>query len=67
MEIRIAKFLFRYRVTPQTTTGHSPAELLMGRRLRTYLDLMHPDIARRLQEKQQGKGGKQIATNIYSK
>ena len=43
METRIAKFLFRYRVTPQTSTGTSPAELLMGRRLRTNLDLLHPD------------------------
>lgn len=37
------KFLFKYRVTPHTTTGLSPAELLVGRRLRTHLDLLHPD------------------------
>ena len=44
MEVRISNFLFQYRVTPQTTTGFSPAELLM-RRLRTHLDLPHPDTA----------------------
>ena len=27
---RIAQFLFSYRITPQSTTGQSPAELLMG-------------------------------------
>lgn len=45
MELRLSKFLFKYRVTPQTTTGLSPAQLLMGRRLRTHLDLIHPDSA----------------------
>ena len=53
MKERISKFLFKYRVTPQTTTGISPAELLMGRRLRTHLDLLHPDIAQKVQDKQQ--------------
>ena len=52
IENRIAQFLFRYRITPHTTTGTSPAELLMGRRLRCELDHLHPDIARRVSEKQ---------------
>ena len=43
IENRIMQFLFKYRVTPQTTTRLSPAELLVGRRLRTHLDLLHPD------------------------
>ena len=30
---RVARFLMRYRVTPHTTTGSSPSELLLGRRL----------------------------------
>ena len=49
---RISRFLFRYRVTPHSTTGLSPAELLMGRRLRTHLDLLHPDTSRKVIEKQ---------------
>ena len=33
----VQDFLFQYRVTPHTVTGVSPAELLMGRRLRDKL------------------------------
>ena len=40
---RILRFLFKYRITPQTTTSLSPAEILMGRRLRSHLDMIHPD------------------------
>ena len=50
---RISQFLFAYRRTPQTTTGHSPAELLMGRNLRSRLDLIHPDVSGRVALKQQ--------------
>ena len=49
LEVRHARFLFRYRVTPQATTGISPAELLMGRRLRTHLDLLHSTLKERVQ------------------
>ena len=73
MKERISKFLFKYRVTPQTTTGISPAELLMGRRLRTHLDLLHPDIAQKVQDKQQKITGKkpprvfQVDDKVYAK
>jgi transposase InsO family protein len=30
IETNLARFLFRYRIIPHTTTGRSPAELLMG-------------------------------------
>ena len=36
----------------QTTTGISPAELLMGRRLCTHLDLLVPDIGERVRKRQ---------------
>ena len=39
---RLAKVLMRYRITPQSTTGSSPAELLLGRQPRTRLDLLKP-------------------------
>ena len=53
MEVRLTKFLFKYHVTPQTTTGLSPAQLLMGRILRTHLDLLHTDTSQKVIEKQQ--------------
>ena len=49
---RLSRFLFWYRNTPQQTTGVSPAELLMGRRLRSALDLVHPDLASRVAKAQ---------------
>ena len=47
-----ARFLFKYRVTPQATTGIAPAELLMGRRLRTHLDLLYPSVKDRVRQRQ---------------
>ncbi len=38
----LRNFLARYRVTPHSTTGRTPSEMLMNRRLRTNLDLLHP-------------------------
>ena len=49
----ISKVLFRYRVTSQTTTCLSPGQLLMGRRLRTHLDLLHPVTSQKAVDKQQ--------------
>ena len=37
-------FLFNYRTSPHTTAGHSPAELMFGRRLRMRLELLKPDL-----------------------
>lgn len=44
LEERLECFLLNYRVTPNPNApdGKSPSELLMGRRLRTTLDLMIP-------------------------
>ena len=53
LETRLARFLFSYRTMPQTTTGLSPAELLFGRRLRTQLDLLQPDLRTKVQDQQQ--------------
>ena len=52
---KLARFLFQYRITPQTTTGVSPAELLYGRRLRSRLDALHPNLAERVERRQQGQ------------
>ena len=50
---RLAKTLMAYRLTPQSTTGVSPAELLLGRRPRSRLDLLKPHTAERVESKQQ--------------
>ena len=45
---QLTRLLFHYRTTPHATSGISPAELLMGRPLRTHLDLLRPNIAARV-------------------
>eukprot|EP00079_Xenopus_tropicalis_P023325 XP_012815654.2 PREDICTED: LOW QUALITY PROTEIN: uncharacterized protein K02A2.6-like [Xenopus tropicalis] len=50
---RLAKFLLQQHITPSTSTGCSPAELLMNRHLKTCLDRLHPDLASDLQNKQE--------------
>ena len=52
IEEKLAKFLFKYRITPHSTTGVSPSELLMGRRIRSRLDLLLPDLTSVVQDKQ---------------
>ena len=45
-------FLMAYRNTPHATTGISLAELLMGRRSKTLLDLLRPNLADWIKKKQ---------------
>jgi len=52
MESRVARLLSRYRITPQSTTGVSPAELMFGRKLRTRLDLIRPEMGNRVRQQQ---------------
>ncbi|XP_016335635.1 uncharacterized protein K02A2.6-like [Sinocyclocheilus anshuiensis] len=53
LETRLSRFLFNYRITPHATTGVSPAEMLMARKLRSTFDLLLPDIKAKVQQKQQ--------------
>ena len=50
---KLSRFLLNHRSDPHSTTGLSPAEFLMKRRLRTKLDLVRPHTARRVRRKQQ--------------
>ena len=50
IETRLARFLFSYRTTPHTTTGVSPAELLLGRK---PLDNLHPDLTSKVAKSQE--------------
>ena len=52
VETRVSEFLARYRITPQTSTGVSPAELLLGRKPRSRLDLVYPEIGRKVRQSQ---------------
>ena len=49
MSTLLAKVLFTYRITPQSTTGSSPVDM----RLRTRLDLLRPNTAERVERKQE--------------
>ena len=48
----IAKYLLVYRNTPHSTTGEAPSLLLMGRRLRTRLDLLIPSVEKHVEARQ---------------
>ena len=52
LECTIARFLFQYRLTPHSTTGVSPAELLLNRRPRSLLDCLRPSIGHRVRQSQ---------------
>lgn len=52
IETKLSRFLLQYRITPQTTTGESPVQLRWGRGLRTHLDLLRPDLEKKVATKQ---------------
>jgi hypothetical protein len=51
IQSRVSQFLVRYRVTPQSTTGATPAELI-GRKIRCKLDCIKPDLQGKVLEQQ---------------
>ena len=55
IEYRLSRVLFQYRITPHFTTGVSPAKLLMGRRIRSHLDLVQPNLSNQVELKQQAQ------------
>jgi len=52
MQDKLSRFLLKYK-TPHTTTGVSPSELLMKRKLRSKLDLIVPNTASLVRQKQE--------------
>lgn len=46
---KLAAFLLSYRTTPHSVTNRTPVELVIGRRLRTRLDLLRPNLGNRIQ------------------
>ena len=53
VDTRVSRFL--YRTTPHSTTGITPAEILLGRRPRTRLDLLIPDLSSKVKQRQQAQ------------
>ena len=49
---KISTFLFHNHITPQTTTGLSPAELLQNRHLHSRLNRLKPDLENKVEGKQ---------------
>ena len=55
LDTKLSRFLFKYRMTPQSTTGVTPAELMFGRRLRSpqALDNVRPDLDKKHRQNQE--------------
>ena len=49
LKTKLVRFLFNYRTTPHSTSTTSLAQLLMGRKLKTHLDLLHPDLQKKVE------------------
>ena len=68
IEEKLAKFLFKYRITPHSTTGVSPSKLLMGRCLKCRLDNSFSNISHRIEEKhskqKEGHDNKKVARSF---
>lgn len=64
MQNKLSRFLLKYRATPHSTTGVTPAQLLMKKKIRTRLDLLLPNIASQVRLKQ---GYQKHAHNYHAK
>ncbi len=51
LQERLAQFLFWYRLTPHSTTAVPPAELLLGRRPRSKLHFLKPNLQKKVEDK----------------
>ena len=51
LQHKLDRFLLAYRSAPHATTGFSPAQLLLGRNVKTRLDLIKPDVKREVDKK----------------
>lgn len=49
---KVSHFLLRYRTTPNSTTGESPADVFLKRHVRTRLDFLKPNIRETVRRKQ---------------
>ena len=49
----LSQFLFQYRITSHSTTGRSPAKLLLGRKPHSHLDFIFPSVERHVTKNQE--------------
>ena len=52
LETKLQRFLLNYRTTPQGTTEVLPCQLLIGRQLKTLLDLVLPNVNKHIESVQ---------------
>ena len=45
VEEKLLRFLLKHQIIPHTTTGIPPSQLLMGHRLRSRSDSLHPNLS----------------------
>ena len=45
LQQKLSTFLLKYRTMPHSLTNETPAKLLLGRNIRTRLDLIKPDLS----------------------
>ena len=69
LEAKLARFLFDYRVTPHSTTGIAPSELLMHSHLKMRLHLIKPDVGGKVaaqQTKQKGMHDRHAKARFFA-
>ena len=50
----LQEFLLSYRTTPHTLTGKTPSEMVFGRRVRTRMDLVRPNLKEKISRQSRG-------------
>ncbi len=52
VQTNLLRFLFNFLITPHSSTGMLPAELLFGRRLNSHLDNLKSSLGEKIQQNQ---------------
>ena len=68
LETKLSCFLFQYQTTPHTATGVPPAEMFLGRRSKSHLNLLYPDIRARVvrsQEEQKARRDQHATERLF--